>query len=101
MTQDEFEAHFEALFNDPEPFLQQGVRVFIGDDALFQGFQIIDGILSPTVLALFEKALELQVPHNVFAAWMVTPLPDAGGRRPADLLAWQDRLLQRLEVYAR
>lgn len=72
---------FQTLFNNPEPFLQQGVRIFTGDDTLFPGFQIVDGILSPTVLALFEKALELQVPHNVFSAWMATPPTRC--RRPA------------------
>jgi hypothetical protein len=56
---------------------------------------------SPTVLALFERALELQKPHNVFAAWMVTPMPNAGGRHPMDLLARKDRLLLTLGVYAR
>jgi hypothetical protein len=52
---DEFEAHFETLFNDPEPFLRQAARVLIDEDALFPGFQIVDGALSPAVLALFEK----------------------------------------------
>lgn len=56
--------------------------MFIGDETLFPGFQIIDGILSPTVLALFEKALELQVPHNVFAVWMALPYPAPAASDP-------------------
>jgi hypothetical protein len=89
MAQDAFEAQVEALYNDPEPVLRKAVQVFIEEDTLYPGFQIIDGALSPAVLALFDEALELQVPHNVSAAWMVTPLPEAGSWRPADLLARQ------------
>lgn len=81
LEQDEFEAHFETLFNDPEPLLRQAVRVFIDEDTLFPGFQIVGGALSPAILALFDEALELQVPHNVSAAWMVTP--PARSRQPA------------------
>lgn len=99
LTQDEFEAHFETLFNDPEPFLRQAVRVFIDDDALFPGFQIVDGLLSPTVLALFEKALELDVPHNIFASWMVTHLPGKNYPRPVDALQHEPQLLQALEAF--
>jgi hypothetical protein len=99
MTQDEFEAQFETLFNDPEPFLRQAVRVFTGDDTLFPGFQIIDGILSPAVVALFDKALELQVPHNVFAAWMVTPLPGKNYPRPVDALEYEPQLLEAMDAF--
>jgi hypothetical protein len=80
MTQDAFEAQFDALYNDPEPILRQAVRVFMGEDTLFPGFQIIDGALSPTVLALFDKALELQVPTTCSPpGWSLRyPTPEAG-----------------------
>jgi len=31
------------------------------------------------VLNLFERALALKIPHNMFAAWMVAPLPGVAG----------------------
>lgn len=85
VTVDRFEMHFEAIFDDPAPFLQQAVRVFVGDEIFFPGFQFHDtGRLHPVVLALYNQALEQKIPHNVFSAWMVTPLP--GTQRPVDAL---------------
>ncbi|MGY3320785.1 hypothetical protein [Arthrobacter sp. TE12232] len=52
------------------------------------------------MLALFEQALELQVPHNVFAAWMVTPLR-AGTQRPVDGLEHPTILAGALDDFAR
>lgn len=83
LTEDQFEAHVEALYGDAGPFLQRAVRVFIGDDTLFPGFQLVNGLPSEAVTALFRQALELQIPHNVFAAWMVTPLRE-NTQRPVD-----------------
>ncbi|GAT89612.1 hypothetical protein CVCC1112_4271 [Paenarthrobacter nicotinovorans] len=37
------------------------------------------------VLALFERAMELRVPHNYFALWMMAPSPALQGLRPVDL----------------
>lgn len=78
-TVDQFEMHFETLFDDPEPFLQQAVRVFVGDETFFPGFQMHDFQLHntglhPVVLALYNQALEQEIPHNVFSAWMMPPL---------------------------
>lgn len=75
------------LMDDPEPVMQQLVRVFIDDATFCPGFQFIaGGHLHPTVVDLFQRALELKVPHNYFTAWMVTPSRDLGGSRPVDLL---------------
>lgn len=53
------------LMEDPEPVLQQLVRVFIDDGTFCPGFQFLpDGRLQPTVTALFQRALERQIPHN-------------------------------------
>jgi hypothetical protein len=85
LTEDDLEMHFETLYGDPEPTMRRLVRVFVGAETLFPGFQIVDGQPSPVVLALFVQALELKIPHNVFAAWMVTPVR-RGSQRPVDAL---------------
>jgi hypothetical protein len=53
------------LMEDPEPVMRQLVRVFIDDGTFCPGFQFLPGgQLHPTVLTLFQRALELQIPHN-------------------------------------
>lgn len=79
----ELEAHFRGL-GQPDA-MRRAVRVFIGDGAFCPGFQMRDGILHEPVLRLFGHALALKVPHNIFAAWMVSPLAGASGERPVDL----------------
>jgi hypothetical protein len=75
------------LMEDPEPVMRQLVRVFIDDGTFCPGFQFLPGgQLHPTVLTLFQRALELQIPHNYFTVWMVTPSRDLTGSRPVDLL---------------
>jgi hypothetical protein len=75
------------LMEDPEPVMRQLVRVFIDDGTFCPGFQFLPGgQLHPTVLTLFQRALDLQIPHNYFTAWMVTPSRDLTGSRPVDLL---------------
>jgi hypothetical protein len=74
------------LMEDPEPVMQQLVRVFIGDGTFCPGFQFLPGgQLHPTVMILFQRALELQIPHNYFTVWMVTPSRQLTGARPVDL----------------
>lgn len=86
-TVDQLEMHFETLFDDPEPFMQQAVRVFIGDETFFPGFQMNEHNtgLHPVVLALYNQALKQGIPPNVFSAWMMTP-PYKGTERPVDAL---------------
>jgi hypothetical protein len=38
------------------------------------------------VLRLFDQAMILKIPHNVFGAWMVSPLPAELGSRPLNML---------------
>lgn len=76
-------ARFKASSDRPLPHL---VRVFIGEGTFCPGFQFIDGEPNTAVLRLFDAALELKVPHNVFVAWMVTPLRSSGSVRPVDVL---------------
>jgi hypothetical protein len=53
------------LMEDPEPVMQQLVRVFIDDGTFCPGFQFLPGRqLRPQVVALFQRAMELQLPHN-------------------------------------
>ena len=60
---------------DPEPVTRQLLRVFIDDGTFCPGFQFLPGgHLRPTVVGLFQRAMELQIPHNYFTVWMVTPL---------------------------
>jgi hypothetical protein len=82
-SRDEFEDSLEALYGDTDPVFQKLIRVFVGDETLFPGFQFPTGLPDPTALALFAQAMELGIPHNVFAAWMVTPLR-ANSQRPVD-----------------
>lgn len=75
------------LLDDPEPVMQQLVRVFIDDRTFCPGFQFLaGGHLHPTVLDLFQRAIELQIPHNNFTVWMVTPSKDLARGRPVDHL---------------
>ncbi|QSZ55648.1 hypothetical protein [Paenarthrobacter ureafaciens] len=70
---------------DPEPVLRQLVRVFIDEGTFCPGFQFQPDLsLNRVVVALFQRAMELRVPHNYFALWMVTPCPALGGARPVD-----------------
>lgn len=90
-----------GLMEDPEPVMQQLVRVFIGHGTYCPGFQFLPGgQLHPTVTDLFVRAMELKVPHNYFTPWMVTPSRRLGGARPVDLLADRDRLTRELEQFA-
>lgn len=44
--------------------------------------------------------MELNIPHNYFTAWMVTPSRDLAGARPVDhLKAGPGALLRALESY--
>jgi hypothetical protein len=75
------------LMEDPEPVMQQLVRV-IDEGTFCPGFQFLPGEqLHPTVVELFKRAMELKIPHNYFTLWMVTPVGSLGGSRPVDLLA--------------
>lgn len=75
------------LIEDPEPVMQRLVRVFIDDGTFCPGFQFVPGgELRPQVVELFQRAMELKIPHNHFTVWMVTPSRDLAGGRPVDLL---------------
>lgn len=92
----------EELTADPEPVMRRLVRVFIGEGTYCPGFQFQKGgFLNPAVTALFDRAMELKVPHNYFAAWMVTSSTDLAGSRPVDMLAERARVLAALEMFAR
>ncbi len=98
---DEVTARLESQHADPAPVLRRLVRVFIDDGTFCPGFQFrADGTPDERVLALFHEALALKMPHNVFAAWMVTPLA-AGAPRPMDVLEHTDRLARELTLFAR
>ncbi len=91
----------EELTSDPAPVLRGMVRVFIGDGTYCPGFQFqADRALRPSVAALFVRAMRLGVPHNYFAAWMITPSTDLGAARPVDLLDHPERLTKALELFA-
>jgi hypothetical protein len=89
------------LMEDPEPVMRQLVRVFIEDATFCPGFQFLPGgKLQPTVTALFQRALERQIPHNYFTVWMVTPSRALAGSRPVDHLKKDPTpLLRALESY--
>lgn len=100
---DEIELHFETLYGDPAPMMHQVFRVFIDEGTFCPGFQFKDGLLDPAVLRLFRQAMELGVPHNVFAAWMITPLRSvqpAHASRPVNCLEQEERLAIELAAFA-
>lgn len=68
--------------------MRRAVRVFTGEGTFCPGFQLKDGRFHEPVLRLFDQAMALKIPHNVFAAWMVSPLPGQAGShsRPVDIL---------------
>jgi hypothetical protein len=75
------------LMEDPEPVMQQLVRVFIDEGTFCPGLQFLPGgQLHPRVVDLFKRAMELKVPHNYFTVWMVTPSGSLAGSRPVNLL---------------
>ena len=83
-TAADLETHFQSL-GDPEA-MRRAVRVFIGVETFCPGFQLKDGLFPEPVLRLFDQAMSLKIPHNVFAAWMVSPLPAESRSRPVDIL---------------
>jgi hypothetical protein len=89
------------LMEDPEPVIRQLVRVFIDDGTFCPGFQFLPGgQLHPTVVGLFQCAMEIQIPHNYFTLWMVTPSKGLAGARPVDhLKGGPAPLLRALESY--
>jgi hypothetical protein len=89
------------LMEDPEPVMRQLVRVFIDEGTFCPGFQFLPrGQLHPQVIDLFQRAMELQIPHNYFTLWMVTPSRALAGARPVDQLEGGPApLLRALESY--
>lgn len=56
--------HLSELMEDLEPVMQQLVRV-IGECTFCPGYQFLPGgQLYPTVTDLFQRAMELKIPHN-------------------------------------
>jgi len=94
-------ARVGSLTANPESVLRRLVRVFIGEGTFCPGFQFTrESGLQPAVTALFDRGMQLKIPHNYFAAWMVTPSTDLAGSRPVDLLSDPVRLRSALEVFA-
>ena len=89
------------LMEDPEPVVRQLVRVFIDDGTFCPGFQFLPGgQLRPPVVELFERAMELDIPHNHFTLWLTTPSRALAGTRPVDRLKKDSApLLRALESY--
>lgn len=100
-TLDQVRRRLSELMEDPEPVMRQLVRVFIDDGTFCPGFQFLPGgQLQPQVIDLFGRALELDIPHNYFTLWMVTPSRALAGARPVDhLKGGTVPLLRALESY--
>jgi hypothetical protein len=65
-TAADLEARFQALGDYSA--MRRAVRVFVGEGTFCPGFQLKAGLFHEAVLRLFEQALALKIPHNVFAA---------------------------------
>jgi hypothetical protein len=98
----------------PPPPLRAHVRPRTGDAAarplllIREGtfcprFQFLPGgQLHPTVVELFQRAMELKIRHNHFTLWMITPSDSLAGSRPVALLDnGASPLLRALESLAR
>ena len=76
-----------TIHADPDPIMQQLVRIFVGEETLCPGYQFTNTLeVKPAVRALFARAMELRIAHNYFSAWMTAPCQELEGRRPVDLL---------------
>lgn len=86
-TLDQVRERLSTLHEDPEPVMQQLVRVFVDEGTFCPGFQFLNDLSPhPVVVGLFRRALDLKIPHNYFALWMVTQCPALQGDRPVDVL---------------
>jgi hypothetical protein len=75
----------QAECPDPEPVLRQIVRVFTDEGTFCPGFQFLpDMSLNPTIVGLFQRAVQQRIPHNYFALWMMTPCHALDWARPVD-----------------
>lgn len=71
---------------NPVPAMSQVVRIFTDDGTYCPGYQFQPDLsLEPAVVALFKRAMELRIPHNYFALWIMVPSPALQGARPVDL----------------
>ncbi|MFE4080436.1 hypothetical protein [Paenarthrobacter sp. YIM B13468] len=85
-TLEQVHERLSAVQEDPKPVMRQLLRVFVGEGAYCPGFQFRPDLsLDPVVAELFDRAMELRIPHNYFALWMMVPSPALQGRRPVDL----------------
>ncbi|MDR6639595.1 hypothetical protein [Paenarthrobacter nitroguajacolicus] len=83
---DQVRERFSAMQEDPEPVIRELVRVFLDGGTYCPGYQFRpDLTLEPVVVKLFERAMELRIPHNYFALWMMVPSPALQGKWPVDL----------------
>ncbi|MBU8868589.1 antitoxin Xre/MbcA/ParS toxin-binding domain-containing protein [Paenarthrobacter aromaticivorans] len=92
-TLEQVRKRLATRYPNPEPVMRQLLRVFISDQGTYcPGFQFQpDLALNPVVVDLFGRALELGIPHNYFALWMMTPCPALNGARPVDRLTHRDK----------
>ena len=95
-TLEQVRERLTAIHEDPEPVMRRLLRVFVGEGTFCPGYQFrADLTLNPVMTGLFERALELLIPHNYFALWMMVPSPALEGRRPVDLRESRDPSLLR------
>lgn len=84
-TLDQVRERLDTRFPDPEPVLRQLVRVFTDEGTFCPGFQFQpDRSVNPVIASLFQRAMQLRIPHNYFALWMMTPCHALDGIRPVD-----------------
>lgn len=85
-TLEQVRERLAAVHEDPEPSMRQLIRVFVDDQTYCPGFQFRPDLsLSPVVVRVFERAMQLRIPHNYFALWMMVRSPVLQGRRPVEL----------------
>ena len=85
-TLEQVRERLTAMHEDPEPVMRQLIRVFIDDGTYCPGYQFQPDLsLNQVIVELFQRAMELKIPHNYFALWMMVPCDELQGSRPVDL----------------
>lgn len=72
--------------------MRRMARVFVDQETYCPGYQFRRDLSpNPVMVGLFERALELRIPHNYLALWMMTHCPALHGSRPVDRLKPSNR----------
>lgn len=78
---------FTIRHDPPDHHMAAGISQLTG--SLARAFSSTGIVAEPCCTRLFERAMELKIPHNYFATWMVTRCSVLRNQRPVGLLTAQ------------